>query len=808
MEATQGDTKEVKGNEKTNQKRLHDDDTHLHPSPSHQPPVHPVATLLVPSDNITDLSPPVSASRWWFASSAFPMIAGTLGPVASAFSICSLSRPWRQHVSPGGSIADATFIDDPTWLIVINAVQLAVALIANLFLFMNMTRRVRFSVAQPITIVGWYISSILLLSLNATAAGPLTMHPSEHYVLSQAYYYGVFAAVLYFVVASLMVVTIRGALAKHYSSDFQLTPSQRTLMLQTVLYLHYLLLGALVFSKIEGWMYLDAVYWSNTTLFTIGYGDHANVNIAGRALVIPFSLVGIIILGLLIAAIRNLILDRSLRNLDARMMEKHRRRHVRDMIRTGKDAILEPILYRHPSNDPNSTVSLLHRHHRQPSVSPNDGTKDGDTHPKTEYHRREHEFLLMRRIQARASTRRRWLALLLSFTAWLLLWLVGAAIFQETEKRHQGWSYFDGFYFAFITITTLGYGDRTPITPAGKAFCVFWALLALPTTTVMISNAEDTVILAMKTAAMDLGSITILPGEHGIRHEVKRVLSKVSWGALFPQPGEDGEDETSDEDEDDNVQKETDSKTDLESPPRGSPTVVATTQPSSSVSQGKGASAVATGTSFPTGDNRTLPSSPRHDTSPTPDRSPSSSHLSPSAREPQTTRRRPSFTKRDPTAPLPSSPADYHYLLITEIAAVTRDTRRRKHPKRYTFSEWAWYLKLIGEDETQPHTHTKATPHVHDIRHGGSGTSLQLLDWLRPGRGRGSQNQDQGQHGEKTSGRNHVGTSVGEPDKWSWVGHRSPLLSSQEESEWILDKLTEKLRVELDKERRRGADGS
>lgn len=54
-------------------------------------------------------------SRYWFASSAFPMIAGTLGPVASAFSVCALVRPWREKLLPGASIDTATFIDDPIW---------------------------------------------------------------------------------------------------------------------------------------------------------------------------------------------------------------------------------------------------------------------------------------------------------------------------------------------------------------------------------------------------------------------------------------------------------------------------------------------------------------------------------------------------------------------------------------------------------------------------------------------------------------------------------------------------------------------
>lgn len=56
-------------------------------------------------------------SRFWFFSSAFPMIAATLGPVASAFSICALVRPWRQSFPPGSDIDKAVFIDDPIWFV-------------------------------------------------------------------------------------------------------------------------------------------------------------------------------------------------------------------------------------------------------------------------------------------------------------------------------------------------------------------------------------------------------------------------------------------------------------------------------------------------------------------------------------------------------------------------------------------------------------------------------------------------------------------------------------------------------------------
>lgn len=54
-------------------------------------------------------------SLWWFPAAAFPMFASTLGPVASAFSICALVWPWRQEILPGETIESATFIEDPIW---------------------------------------------------------------------------------------------------------------------------------------------------------------------------------------------------------------------------------------------------------------------------------------------------------------------------------------------------------------------------------------------------------------------------------------------------------------------------------------------------------------------------------------------------------------------------------------------------------------------------------------------------------------------------------------------------------------------
>lgn len=56
-------------------------------------------------------------SRWWFASTAFPLLAGTFGPMASAFNLCALVENWRVNIPPGFGANEAHGINvpDPKW---------------------------------------------------------------------------------------------------------------------------------------------------------------------------------------------------------------------------------------------------------------------------------------------------------------------------------------------------------------------------------------------------------------------------------------------------------------------------------------------------------------------------------------------------------------------------------------------------------------------------------------------------------------------------------------------------------------------
>lgn len=232
-------------------------------SPSGAEPQTPAYTR--PKQNPRDLSY-IMPTKWWYASTGFPLLTGTFGPMANAFSICALVENWRVNILPGLTESNGKDIADPKWLIAINAVSLVFALIANMSLLLNMARRLDFSIAQPITIVGFWMSSVLLIALISVASYDFQAPGVENQALTQAYYYACWAAGIYQIISYLMCITVYGAIKKKYDSEFNLTMAQRTLMLQTIAYFTYLLLGALVYSKIEGWKFLDAVYWADFTL--------------------------------------------------------------------------------------------------------------------------------------------------------------------------------------------------------------------------------------------------------------------------------------------------------------------------------------------------------------------------------------------------------------------------------------------------------------------------------------------------------------------------------------------------------------
>lgn len=273
-----------------------------------------------------------------------------------------------------------------------------------------------------------------------------------------------------------MTITCYSAYTGYHTRYFKLTEKQRTLMLQTIAFLIYLLGGAAVYTRIEGWSFLDAVYWADFTLLTVGIGNISPMTHLGRSLLFPFATGGIMAMGLLVQSIRSLVLQKGAQKFTARAAEKERERVVKRM-RTARS---------------NSRL-----------VS---GTGDQGQD------RQRQEFHLMRNVQRKAFQKSRWLFFLTSAGAWSSLWVIGAVIFWRTERSYN-WSYFESLYFCYVSLMTIGYGELYPQSNSGKPLYVFWSLLGVPVITILVSSMEDTIAREVKNLTLGIGAITILPRE-------------------------------------------------------------------------------------------------------------------------------------------------------------------------------------------------------------------------------------------------------------------------------------------------------
>ena len=197
------------------------------------------------------------------------------------------------------------------------------------------------------------------------------------------------------------------------------------------------------------WTFEASIFFATTIITTIGYGQMAPITTYGRIFCIVFGLFGIPLLLVTIADIGKFLSDflsflyRSYRGF-ARRIRRQSRRLSRKRSRSRN---------RSQSDSPDK------------ANTPNPISEDDDSEASSEDELRIPIVMVM--------------FVLVGYTA------LGGLLFQIFE----GWPYFEAFYFCFITMATIGFGDLVPSEQVYMFFTMAYIVVGLALATMCIDLA-------------------------------------------------------------------------------------------------------------------------------------------------------------------------------------------------------------------------------------------------------------------------------------------------------------------------------
>ncbi|GAA94061.1 hypothetical protein E5Q_00708 [Mixia osmundae IAM 14324] len=439
-----------------------------------------------------------------------PLLSGTLVPFAILLEIPGLTQRWYVKTASKYTNEVLDSQKNPVLLDVALGISIGMAIIANICLVMRFLER-----RVWITTV---IACIALTFHDCINISALTYFGVVHSV-SDGFTYG---QPFFMTIASTSVSTVCNFtllydffstknFANHGSG---LTAKQRQLVIALIAFMCYLCFGSLVFTLSMSLHFVDALYFTIVTCSSVGFGDIYPTSIAVRVFDIFFATGGIIFLALLIAVARETLLEsfqqaythrRKLLVERARLRRKQKAAHRAARLKAREEALASgqdvPAAYK-PGGGRSGARSMGERlESRKIKVGVSAGKdwidswfvkwgwkdsissvklKRSLTQESMDQDRSYQHF----KKQLKSEERREfWVKLGFALGMFFFFWGVGSFIFTLTE----GWDYFDAFWFSFVYFSTIGYGDFSPKSSAGRAFFICWALLGIANLTLLFS---------------------------------------------------------------------------------------------------------------------------------------------------------------------------------------------------------------------------------------------------------------------------------------------------------------------------------
>ncbi|GJJ10621.1 hypothetical protein Clacol_004848 [Clathrus columnatus] len=402
---------------------------------------------------------------------------------------------------------------NPPILLAANIVAMIAALAANICLIIRFLEKK----VKRMTIISLCLLSVHdVINVVAVTIFGIEHRFNDGFTYGQPYWLVVASTV----VSLFTTVTLLWDLWK--TPDFSksgsgLTHKQRSLVVIVIVLLCWITFGGLVNSILLHLTYIDGLYFTVVSIETIGFGDIHPNSTSSRIFAIIYNSIGIITIGIAISTARETVIESFEVSYRRRLSEVATRREefkkIKERQRTRKHVIERMLrMAGQPSYIPdamkpgkmrlneegltpaqltsaeNETLFLMNRkhHYQLRGSSPHEnsftsGGRQGVTFDRTfsldstvsdivssqmyEENYRDFKLSILREERREFAAK------------------MGAVIFSQTEK----WSYGISLYFCFVAFSSIGYGDYSPETPAGRSVFVVWALLGVGTMTILVS---------------------------------------------------------------------------------------------------------------------------------------------------------------------------------------------------------------------------------------------------------------------------------------------------------------------------------
>ncbi|KAI9209764.1 uncharacterized protein BJ171DRAFT_484938 [Polychytrium aggregatum] len=494
----------------------------------------------------------------------FPLLMGILLPISTFLNIQAIAVPGWISISKAvdddgyGLLrphhpVDTVVYYTPPWVTIFSLVSLLFGLLGSVSLFIRMlekklkwtTRLIIFSsFCQGITAI--MISILFILFAKAPA-------PDANYSYTEGFGCSLASGVSSLVVAMAMVWQQHLNRNQNYVYVVhELSPSQRQLSLLTMVSIAYTVFGGMLYGHLEGWDFDDAMYWTVTTLTTIGFGDFYPKTVYGIAFFPIFASFGMLLVGANIFSIRQVVLELLTHQLASQLAKKF---GVSQEVQWGESNLSSPSLHgqdpqrRQPSHERIGRSSM-----RIPrSRSWDDQSRSRSPHPGSEA---IHAPLKLERSRTTSALELQKRATITRFGAdsnfptltivagdlhhddviketrrtvivqvYVAVALVAANIFGfgYIYSNLEGWSYLEGIYFSFCSLATIGFGDFVPSTIHSRTIFIWYIFIGIGSMTYLGSMVGE---LALNQWVVEINRIENRMDRYEKKALLKRLYKK------------------------------------------------------------------------------------------------------------------------------------------------------------------------------------------------------------------------------------------------------------------------------------------